>query len=183
MFCCVVPRIDAHNLKAFEQVDELSTSITNITSLVQDKIITSEYNPVIARKNNPKLQKAYKLGQNNALTFDTQMVNQILNGISSQIPQDVDSYTTVMFMEKGMDITMQNCVNNASKKDEKIVDELSTIAESNEISISDKKGKIDRKKKAIEETNQVLANQQKTIETAKDTIKTSINIINQNVYY
>lgn len=172
----IIQGIDAHNLKAFEQVDELSTSITNITSLVQDKIITSEYNPVIARKNNPKLQEAYRLGQNNALTFDTQMVNQILNGISSQIPQDVESYTTVMFMEKGMDITMQNCVNNASKKVEKIVDELSTIAESNEISISDKKGKIDRKKKAIEEANQVLANQQKTIETAKGTIKTSINM-------
>jgi len=172
----IIQGIDAHNLKAFEQVDEFSTSISNITSLVQDKIITSKYNPVVARQNNSKLQDAYRLGQNNALTFETQMINQMLSGISSQIPQDTDSFTTVMYMEKGLDISMQKCVESASKKDEKIVDELSVIAESNEISISDKKGKIDRKKKAIEETNQVLANQQKTIETAKGTIKTSIDM-------
>lgn len=172
----IIQGIDAHDLKAFQQVDELSKSISNITSLVQDKIITSEYNPVVARKNNSKLQNAYRLGQNNALTFETQMVNQMLSRISSQIPQDTDSFTTIMYMEKGLDMTMQNCVDNASKKDEKIVDELSTIAESNEISISDKKDKIDRKKKALEETNQVLANQQKTIETTKGTIKNSINM-------
>lgn len=172
----IIQGIDAHDLKAFEQVDEFSATISNITNLVQDKIITSEYNPVIARQNNPKLQEAYRSSQSNALTFETQMVNQMLSRISSQIPQDTDSFTTIMYMEQGLDITMQNCVDNASKKDEKIVDELSTIAESNKISIADKKGKIDRKKKAIEETNQVLANQQKTIETAKGTIKTSINM-------
>ena len=172
----IIQGIDAHDLKAFEQVDEFSATISNITNLVQDKIITSEYNPVIARQNNPKLQEAYRSSQSNALTFETQMVNQMLSRISSQIPQDTDSFTTIMYMEQGLDITMQNCVDNASKKDEKIVDELSTIAESNKISIADKKGKIDRKKKAIEETNQVLANQQRTIETAKGTIKTAVDI-------
>lgn len=172
----IIQGIDAHDLKAFEQVDEFSATISNITNLVQDKIITSEYNPVIARQNNPKLQEAYRSSQSNALTFETQMVNQMLSRISSQIPQDTDSFTTIMYMEQGLDITMQNCVDNASKKDEKIVDELSTIAESNKISIADKKGKIDRKKKVIEETNQVLANQQRTIETAKGTIKTAVDI-------
>ena len=172
----IIQGIDAHDLKAFEQVDEFSISISNITSLVQDKIITSSYNPVVARQNNSKLQDAFKLGQANALTFETQMVNQMLSEISSQIPQDTDSFTTIMYMEKGLDMTMQNCIYDASKKDESIVDELSTIVESNEISISDKKDKIDRKKKVLEETNEVLANQQKTIETAKDTIKTSINM-------
>jgi len=138
----IIQGIDAHDLKAFEQVDEFSATISNITNLVQDKIITSEYNPVIARQNNPKLQEAYRSSQSNALTFKTQMVNQMLSRISSQIPQDTDSFTTIMYMEQGLDITMQNCVDNASKKDEKIVDELSTIAESNKISIADKKGKI-----------------------------------------
>ena len=172
----IIQGIDAHDLKAFEQVDEFSATISNITNLVQDKIITSEYNPVIARQNNPKLQEAYRSSQSNALTFKTQMVNQMLSRISSQIPQDTDSFTTIMYMEQGLDITMQNCIYDASKKDESIVDELSTIVESNKISMSDKKDKIDRKKKALEETNEVLANQQKTIETAKDTIKTSINM-------
>ena len=172
----IIQGIDAHDLKAFEQADEFSSTISNITNLVQDKIITGEYNPVIARQNNPKLQEAYRSSQSNALTFETQMVNQMLSRISSQIPQDTDSFTTIMYMEQGLDITMQNCVDNASKKDEKIIDELSTIAESNKISIADKKGKIDRKKKAIEETNQVLANQQRTIETAKGTIKNAVDI-------
>ena len=172
----IIQGIDAHNLKAFEQVDKFSTSISRITELVHDKIITSKYNPVVARQNNPKLQEAYKSSQANALTFETQMVSQMINEISSQIPQDTDSFTTAMFMEQGLDMAMQNCIANASKKDGSIADELPTIAESNEISISNKKGKIDKKKKAIEETNQVLANQQRTIETAKRTIKTAVDM-------
>lgn len=173
----IIQGIDVHDyLKTFEQVDEFSVSISNIISLVQDKIITSEYNPVVARQNNSKLQDAYKLGQANALTFETHMVNQMLSRISSRIPQDTDIFTTIMDMEKGLDMTIQNCIYDARKKDESIVEELSTISEYNKISITEKKRKIDRKKKALEETNRVLANQQKIIETAKGTIKNAVDM-------
>src|SRR5699024_1870881 len=40
----IIQGIDVHDyLKTFEQVDEFSVLISNIISLVQDKIITSEY--------------------------------------------------------------------------------------------------------------------------------------------
>ena len=58
----------------------------------------------------------------------------------------------------------------------KIVGERSTIADSQELSIKDKKAKLERKKQVINETSQVLANQQRTIENAKNSIVNATNI-------
>lgn len=172
----VIQGIDAHNLGAIENANKYASLVSSITDMVADKMVAESYNPVVARQNNKKLQEAYKKGQDKALSFETQMVNQMLAGINSQIPENIDTYDTTLYIEQGFDAMMQSCITNATQKDKAVVDELSTIPENADMSITDKKGKIERKKKAIEETNQVLANQQRTIETAKTTVRTAINM-------
>ena len=104
------------------------------------------------------------------------MVSQIVNGGLSRLEDGLDSESLAVGIATTMNATMQNCVDNANKKDKAIVDEISTIAEAPEMSSSDKKAKMSRKKKALEETNQVLANQQKTIETAKGNVVNAMNL-------
>ncbi len=172
----VIQGIDAHNLGAIENANKYASLVSSITDMVSDKMVAESYNPVVARQNNKKLQEAYKKGQDKALSFETQMVNQMLVGINSQIPDNIDTYDTALYIGQGLDAMMQSCVTNATQKDKAVVDEISTIPENEDMSITDKKGKVERKKKAIEETNQVLANQQRTIETAKTTVKTAIDM-------
>ena len=71
---------------------------------------------------------------------------------------------------------MQSCVDEADKKDKTTVDEISTIIDSQDLSSKDKKGKLERKKQVINETNQVLANQQVAIENAKNNVGNAMNI-------
>ena len=71
---------------------------------------------------------------------------------------------------------MQRCIDSAERKDKSIVGEISTIADSQELSNKDKKAKLERKKQVINETSQVLANQQRTIENAKNSIVNATNI-------
>ena len=71
---------------------------------------------------------------------------------------------------------MQRCIDSAERKDKSIVGEISTIADSQELSNKDKKAKLERKKQVINETSQVLANQQRTIESAKNSIVNATNI-------
>ena len=71
---------------------------------------------------------------------------------------------------------MQSCVDEADKKDKSTIEEISTISDSQELSLKDKKEKLERKKQVINETNQVLANQQRAIESAKNNVVNAMNI-------
>ena len=59
--------------------------------MVSDKLIQGNYNPVIARQNNPKLQEAYTKNQESALTFETHMISQIVNGTLGSVEDGLDS--------------------------------------------------------------------------------------------
>ena len=169
--------VDAHNLGAFENIKESYDKVSQITEMVSDKIIKENYSPVIARQNNPKLQEAYRKGQANALTFESQMVNQLLTGIANNIPNELDSENIAIGIGTGLNSAMQSCVDAASRKDNNTISEISKIAEdSTELSISDKKARIEREKKVVDETNRVLASQQGCIENAKNNVLNAMNM-------
>ncbi len=172
----VLKGIDAHNLGAFKNVPQAEQLIENIEQMVSDKLIHGSYNPVVARQNNPKLQEAYRTHQESALTFETHMISQIVNGTLDRVENNLDSESLTKAVETSLNGTMQSCVEGADKKDRATTDEMSTIADSQELSSKDKKGKLERKKQVINETNQVLANQQRAIERAKNNVINARNI-------
>ena len=172
----VLQGIDAHHQKAFENANECAALVSNITEMVKNKMVANGYNPQVARQNNSKLQEAFSKGQEKALTFETHMVNQIMQGISSNIPSGLSTEDTVMSFGEGLNFTMQGCVENASRKDKSVVDEISMIADNHSDDIKQIKGKVERKKATMEETNNVLANQQRVIENAKGTVVNAMNI-------
>ena len=172
----VLKGIDAHSLSAFEDLDKGQELITNIEQMVNDKMIKGPYNPIAARQNNPKLQEAYKSHQEEALTYETHLVSQIINGKLASISDDQDSESLAVTVGTSLNGIMQRCVDGADRKDKSIAEELSTIAVSKELSTKDKKAKLERKKQVLNETNQVLANQQRTIEAAKNNVVNAMNI-------
>ena len=172
----VLKGIDAHSLSAFENLEKGQELVTNIEQIVSDKMIKGQYDPVVARQNNPKLQEAYKLHQEEALTYETHLVSQIINGKLASISDDQDSESLAATVGTSLNGIMQRCVDGADRKDKSIAEELSTIADSKELSNKDKKAKLERKKQVLNETNQVLANQQRTIESAKNNVVNAMNI-------
>ena len=55
--------VDAHSLKSFKNVKENIGKASKIADLVSDKIIKENYNPIIAREKNEKLQVVLNNGQ------------------------------------------------------------------------------------------------------------------------
>ena len=180
----VVKGIDAHSISAFQNLDKGQELITNIEQMVSNKMIKGQYNPIIERQNNPKLQGAYKSHQEEVLTYETHLVSQIINNTLETISNDQDSESLAMALETSLNRSMQRCVADASMKEKSTTEEMSTILDSKELSTKDKKLKLERKKQAVIEAKYVLENQRRAIERAKNNVINAANIgcENKNEY-
>lgn len=173
---------EIEGLKILKNVDLLNTNEqiqqdnNEVIQLLNDKIIKTDYNPVVARQNNLKLQEAFKIHQKNALTFETHMINNIVNGALEKTEDGLDSNTLADIIDTSLDNVSQSCTNFANEKGKSIIKEVSDISEDTDLSVIDKNYKIERKKQAYNETNQVLINQQKVIETAKNNVLNAMNM-------
>lgn len=171
----ILKGVDAHDLGAFKDIPKAEQQIASIEQMVSDKMIKGTYNPTIARQNNPKLQQAYAQGQANALTFETHMISQIVNDTLSRTQDGLDSESLAVAVGTSLNGVMQSCVDNASKKDQSTIEEITQIGNSS-LAPTEKKGKLERKKMVVQETNQVLSNQQRAIESAKENVLTAMNM-------
>lgn len=171
----ILKGVDAHDLGAFKDIPKAEQQIASIEQMVSDKMIKGTYNPAIARENNSKLQQAYAQGQANALTFETHMISQIVNDTLSRTQDGLDSESLAVAVGTSLNGVMQSCVDNASKKDQSTIEEITQIGNSSLVP-TDKKGKLERKKMVVQETNQVLSNQQRAIESAKENVLTAMNM-------
>ncbi len=175
----VLKGIDSHSISSFEKTKETNEQITDIEQMISDKLIRGKYNPVIARNNNIKLKEAYKNGQNNALTFETHMITNIVDASLSSVG-DSDSESITVTIGNSLNKTIENCSLSAKEKEKSTAKDLSDIAESKKLSTAEIKGKLDRKKKTLEETKKVLSNQQRALNGAKNSVITAMNIGCQN---
>lgn len=171
----VLKGVDAHDLGAFIDIPKAEQQIASIEQMVSDKMIKGTYNPAIARQNNPKLQQAYANGQANALTFETHMIRQIVNDSLSRTQEGLDSESLAVAVGTSLNGVMQSCVDNARKKDQSTIEEITQIGNSS-LAPTEKKGKLERKKMVVQETNQVLSNQQRAIASAKENVLTAMNM-------
>lgn len=176
----VLQGIDAHTLRCIKDVDKSAMKVSDITEMMRDKFVSKDYNPVVARQNNVKLQEAYKQGQDKALSFETHMVNQLVSNICNNLNDGMNSEDIAIRIGQGLNVAMQECIDNANAKDKSVVDDISQIAENDKMPLEEKKARAERKKKVIDETNQVLSNQQLVIGNAKNSVISAVNIGCQN---
>ena len=176
----VLQGIDTHTLRCIKDVDKSAMKVSDITEMMRDKFVAKDYDPVVARQNNIKLQEAYKLGQDKALSFETHMVNQSVSNICNNLNDGMNPEDIAIGIGQGLNVAMQECIDNANVKDKSVVDDISQIAENDKIPLEEKKIRAERKKKVIDETNQVLSNQQLVIGNAKNSVISAVNIGCQN---
>ncbi len=169
---------EIEGLHVLKNADLLQTkqNFDEVTQMLNDKIIHTDYNPIVARKNNSELQEAFKNNQKNALTFETHMINSIVNGALANTDSELDANTLADIIDTSLNNVSQSCTKFATEKGKSLVKEVSTLSEADDLSVEDKKYKIERKKQAYEETKQVLENQQKAIGNAKNNVLNAMNM-------
>lgn len=153
-----------------------SDELKNISQIIENKLIENDYNPVVARKNNDKLQNAYETHQENALTYETHMMNQIASDTLRKIDSDCDQQVVMYAFDASLSSVMQNCNENALQKNKNLNDEISSIAHSDTLSVDEKKPKLRRKNQTMNEVNQILSNQEKVIQNTRNNVLKAIDM-------
>ncbi len=156
----VIRGVDAHKPKAFRMAGSAEELVFDIERMVNDKIIYGGYDPVEARKNNTKLQEAYKKNQEKALPFETNLIEYIIKRTEEKVGGDVYSENSSNAVDEALTEFAGKCVMNAENKKQKIEKEITEITNSN-MDPSEKIGKLGRKRRTIFDTNVVLLNQQR----------------------
>lgn len=151
--------VDAHSLKSFKNVKENINKASKIADLVSDKIIKENYNPIIAREKNEKLQVALNNGQRKALTYETNVVNHLLKNIS--IPDNLDEEHIAKEMITSLENIRKQYENDTLKENKNRM-----------TNINDKSTRqyIERKKLAIIDTKNALLNEETLIANTKNNI-------------
>lgn len=156
------------NVETLKNIEKVKQAILPIEQMLFGKIIRNNYNPVIARKNNKKLQEIYIKRQENVLSFETNVINQIIKETFKNTGDNFDSKSLAISIFSSLDSTMKNCFDEAEKKINDGVKEVpSTI---------DGKTNLRRKKQVINDTSRTLQKQRRVMENAKNNVIEAINI-------
>lgn len=157
--------VDAHDPRQFDAMGWNRQVADQIVDPRRLNIVSPNYNPVEARKNNLTLQEKYANGQKFATTYETNLVTQLMFGMLSKaeitsmdelLPGEVDG------MFKNVSEAMQREAEQKKINIEKKADDLVT----NKTTLEVKKERI----------SQTLANRESTLDRAKQTLKDSIKI-------
>ena len=161
--------IDAHNLNAFTMISDKYSSVRGIINLVKDKLLSNDYNPKLARENNPKLQQALKRGQASALSFETHMINQILEASIRNADEGIDSEQVAILMANALNAVERNCVTSEEEQRKLLEQNLKEATNDNSF-------KSERIRSAINENKVILEFQKNVIKNAKNNIISAIEL-------
>ena len=176
----VLKGINTNHLQNFQDLNEGQKRITNIEYLVSNKMIRVPYNPVFARQNNRKLQEAYTTHQKEALTYESQIINEITKNILESIGNKQDSESIDAIIVRNIDIMMQGYISRAKTKSASIMEEILKISNSQNLSVKGKSTILEEKEKALKEKETILAKQTQILEEVQNRIN---SIIKENPSY
>ena len=153
----VIRGIDAHKPKAFKRAGSAEELVTSIEKMVADKIIYYGYDPVVARKNNIKLQAAYEKTRTSTVPFETNVTEIILDKVETRISEDPSKSVDQVINEM-----IKGCIKNANDKKQKIDEAIKTISSSGDLT-EGKRIELARTKLASNDVDAVLIAQEKLL--------------------
>lgn len=160
--------VDAHDAKQFELMGNCKTKADIIVDPRRLRLVSRDYNPVVARDNNPRLRMAYETHQAKALSYETNLVSYITDEVMRNIPDE--DFEPEVFA--GMSSYMFDAVLEKSKpKAEKKKEKLQKLGEE-----AEKKGewmKCERVAKSYVSVERTMANQRAALQRAKESIATA----------
>ena len=157
--------VDAHNANQFDLMGNCKEKVDVIINPERLNIVSRDYNPVEARKRNPKLNEAYARHQASALSYETHLISYITNSVMSRIPDE--SFEPRIFT--GMSTYMfDEVLKSSQEKTNKKKSEL--IKKGQEAVQKGDNTKQERAAVAFVSTERTISNQKQAIQRAKETI-------------
>lgn len=153
----VIRGVDAHKPKAFKRAGSAEELVTSIEKMVADQIIYYGYDPVVARKNNTKLQAAYERTRKKVVPFETNITEIVIDKVESRINQD-----PTKTVDEVLDEMMRGTAKNATKKKEKLTESADAISKDINPGI-DRSRELERTKLAIKDVDSVVLNQERVL--------------------
>lgn len=163
--------VDAHSPRALIGREYCKRKISNVISTSRLNFVPFDYNPVEARKNNKKLQDLLAKRQMDSLSYEASYVNEALSSLIPKISSNVDNNTIADILEKLVDSRMQSIISLSTREDEKLFKEINEISRSTKIPQDEKKYRLQRLKRFIEEVNIVVQHEGSLLEKMKNSIK------------
>lgn len=80
--------VDAHSAKQFDLMGNCKEKTDVIINPNRLNLVSKNYNPVEARKNNPKLAAAYEETQSKSLSYETNLISYITDDVMRRIPEE-----------------------------------------------------------------------------------------------
>ena len=165
---------DLKDIKLMEMYGERSNSDVDILSSIQNKIIKTDFNPVVARQNNSILLEKFEYNQEKALTYESNVINSVISsGLENLGKADSNSiYQTILNVLN--DYLNKSMVNGKALIDG-IISESKNMF-SNAIVDNNAREKYDRNRLVINTINLSITKIQSVVETAKQSLLSAVNI-------
>lgn len=168
----VVVGLDAHDPSKFVAMYKQKEEVLSLLNGINLNFVKGDYNPVVNRVQNQRLDIIYKLRENNALnTYTNYMVN-LLNKIFDRIPKVENSNEVLFYLNEHLDKEISELTSIGSSKDGKLLERSSTL----EGDASYKTFKLSRIKKNLESNNETIKVLSNLINTLKVYISKTFEI-------
>ena len=164
--------VDAHDPSQFDKMGWNKKIADQIIDPEKLNIVSPNYNPVEARKNNSKLQELYETGQEHATTYETNLAQLLVFRMLSEFPE-----TTKMneLLPGEVDQMFENVSELMNKEAEVEKSKINTEQKSAE-SAAEQEFQAERTKQVLQHIEETHTNRQNVLERTKQALQYSIEI-------
>ena len=169
--------VDAHDPSQFDKMGWNKKIADQIIDPGKLNIVSPNYNPVEARKNNSRLQELYAKGQEHATTYETNLATQLVSGMLSEFP-DTTEMDDLLLVEVGQKFDQ---VSTAMKEEDKkreisIAEKIEKLSADKKLSPTEMKFQLEREKQTLQHTEETHAKRQDVLNRTKQAFQYSIEI-------
>lgn len=164
--------VDAHNPSQFDKMGWNKKTADQIIDPEKLNIVSSNYNPVEARKNNSRLQELYTKGQQLATTYETNLTQLLVFRMLSGFPE-----TTRMdeLLPGEVDQMFKNVSESMNEESKAEKSKISTEKKSAEPAV-EQEFQSERTEQILQHIEETHINRQKALDRTKQALQYSIEI-------
>lgn len=169
--------VDAHDPSQFDKMGWNKKIANQIIDPGKLNIVSPNYNPVEARKNNSRLQELYTKGQEHATTYETNLATQLVSGMLSEFP-DTTEMDNLLLVEVGQKFDQVSTAmkEEAKKREISIAEKIEKLSADKKLSPTEMKFQLEREKQTLQHTEETHVNRQDVLNKIKQAFQYSIEI-------
>lgn len=168
----VVVGLDVHDPSKLDTMFNLKDEVLSLLDGINLNFVKDDYNPVVSRIQNQRLDIIYKLRKDNVLNTYTYYMVNLLNKIFNRIPKSDNSNEVLFYLNEHLDKEISEITSIGSSKDSELLEKSSSL----EGDTSYKTFRLSRIKKNLESNNETIKVLNSLISTLKVYISKAFEI-------